>query len=136
MLREKNGEDVYYAIRSIQTFIEMSVDKEYLKLYPLLGLFGKPKDYNRFLCNANAILRFDAREELKQIRCHTLIIGGEEDKTVGPDGSKELHAAIAGSELFMYPGLGHAAFEEAPDFNTRVFEYINRNNKNAFEKRR
>ena len=98
--------------------------KSYRRLYPLLGMIGKPKDYVRFLRNANAILCFDAREELKQIRCSTLILGGEEDKTVGPEGSKELHAAIAGSELIMYPGLGHAAFEEAPDFNARVFEFI------------
>lgn len=102
--------------------------KSYRKLYPLLGMIGKPKDYKRFLSNANAILRFDARDALKQIRCPTLIIGGEKDKTVSPEGSRELHKAIAGSELYMYPGLGHAAFEEAPDFNERVFEFIGKPN--------
>ena len=104
--------------------------KSYRKLYPLLGLIGKPKDYGRFLSNANAILCFDARDVLKQIRCPTLILGGGEDKTVGPGGSKELHAAIAGSELHMYPGLGHAAFEEAPDFNMRVFGFFRRTEQN------
>ena len=98
--------------------------KTYRRLYPLLGLIGKPKDYGRFLSNANAILRFDTRDMLEQIRCPTLILGGEEDKTVGPEGSKELHAAIAGSWLHMYPGLSHAAFEEAPDFNDRVFGFF------------
>ena len=98
--------------------------KSYRKLYPLLGMIGKPKDYGRFLSNANAILCFDARDGLKQIRCPTLILGGEEDRTVGPEGSHELHAAIAGSELHMYPGLGHAAFEEAPDFNRRVLAFL------------
>ena len=98
--------------------------KSYRRLYPLLGLIGKPKDYRRFLSNANAILRFDARDVLKEIRCPTLILGGEEDKTVGPEGSKELHAALPGSILHMYPGLGHAAYEEAPDFNLRVFGFF------------
>ena len=98
--------------------------RSYRRLYPLLGLIGRPKDYRRFLSNANAILRFDARDVLGQIRCPTLILGGEEDRTVGPEGSRELHAALAGSELYMYPGLGHAAFEEAPDFNTRVFGFF------------
>lgn len=101
--------------------------KSYRMLYPLLGLIGKPKDYRRFLSNANAILCFDARDVLKQIRCSTLILGGEEDKTVGPEGSRELHAAIAGSKLHMYPGLGHAAYEEAPDFNRRVFGFFDEN---------
>ena len=36
----------------------------------------------------------------------------------------ELHARIPGSELFLYPGLGHAAYEEAPDFYSRVFEFL------------
>lgn len=100
--------------------------RSYRKLYPLLGMIGKPKDYRRFLSNANAILRFNARDALKQIRCPTFIIGGEDDKTVGPEGSRELYEAIAGSKLYMYPGLGHAAFEEAPDFNQRVFEFLTR----------
>lgn len=98
--------------------------RSYRRLYPLLGLIGKPKDYRRFLSNANAILRFDARDALKEIRCPVLILGGEADKTVGPEASRELHAALAGSELHMYPGLGHAAFEEAPDFNGRVFGFF------------
>ena len=103
--------------------------KSYRRLYPLLGLIGKPKDYGRFLSNANAILDFDARGALQQIRCPVLILGGAEDKTVGPAGSEELHAALAGSELHMYPSLGHAAFEEAPDFNTRVFGFFLRGEK-------
>ena len=60
--------------------------RSYRRLYPLLGLIGKPKDYKRFLSNANAILRFDARD--LRIGCPTLILGGKEDKTVGPEGSK------------------------------------------------
>ena len=98
--------------------------KSYRRLYPLLGLIGKPKDYGRFLSNANAILRFDARDALGQIHCPVLILGGEEDRTVGPEASRELHAALAESVLHMYPGLGHAAFEEAPDFNARVFAFF------------
>lgn len=98
--------------------------KSYRRLYPVLGLIGKPRDYRRFLSNANAILHFDARGVLGQIRCPTLILGGGEDKTVSPEGSKELYAAISGSALHMYPGLSHAAFEEAPDFNERVFGFF------------
>ena len=31
---------------------------------------------------------------------------------------------IAGSELFVYGKLGHAAYEEAKDFNKRVFDFL------------
>lgn len=99
--------------------------QKFRKSYALIGLVGKPSDhYRRFLTNARAIKTFDASAELSKIACPTLIVGGEEDKTVGIQGSYELHEAIAGSELYVYEGLGHAAFEEAKDFNKRVFDFL------------
>ena len=98
--------------------------QKYRKLYPLLGAVGRPKSYERFLANARAILDFDARGELGKIACPTLILGGEEDRIVGAEASRELHGAIAGSELYIYPGLGHAAYEEAKDFNERIYRFL------------
>ena len=98
--------------------------KKYRKMYPVIGRIGKPADYRRFLVNAEAILRFDASDELSKITCPTLILGGEEDRIVGAEASRELHEKIAGSELFVYEGLGHAAYEEAEDFNARVFRFL------------
>lgn len=94
--------------------------KKYRKIYPVIGAVGKPADYGRFLINANAILSFDAFDALSGITCPTLIIGGEADQIVGIEASRELNERIAGSELYVYKGLGHAAYEEAKDFNERV----------------
>ncbi len=96
------------------------------KLFPLLVKFTKPSSYDRFLKNARAILGFDSREELSAIRCPTLILAGSDDHTVGNEAPYELHAAIPGSELFVYDGLGHGAFEEAKDFYDRVLEFCSR----------
>ena len=93
-------------------------------LYPVFGMIGKPADYGRFLTNANAILAFDANDALARIQCPTLILGGGMDKTVGIAASRELHERIAGSELYVYEDLGHAAFEEAKDFNPRVLRFL------------
>ena len=98
--------------------------KKYRRIYPFLGAVGRPAGYHRFLINAHAILRFDAGSELNRIVCPTLIIGGGEDKTVGVQASYELKEQIPGSELYIYPGLGHAAYEEAGDFNLRVFRFL------------
>ncbi len=98
--------------------------KKYRKLYPLLGHIGRPKDYSRFLTNAGAILSFDAVNELHRITCPTLIIGGEEDRIVGIEASREMKERIPGSRLYVYPGLGHAAYEEAGDFNERIFGFL------------
>ena len=85
---------------------------------------AKPSDYDRFLKNARAILGFDARDALPEIGCPTLILAGEEDRIVGAAASRTLHEGIPGSELFVYPGLGHAAYEEAKDFNRRVLAFL------------
>ena len=98
--------------------------KKYRKMYPLLGRVGKPESYDRFLVNARATLSFDASDELDRIVCPTLILGGEEDRIVGPKASGELFEGISGSRLFLYPGLGHAAYEEAKDFYPRVFAFL------------
>jgi len=98
--------------------------QKYRKAYPLLGAVGRPESYDRFLANAQAILGFDARGVLGTIVCPTLILGGEEDRIVGAEASHELHRAISGSKLYLYPGLGHAAYEEAKDFSARVYRFL------------
>ena len=91
---------------------------------PLLGKVGKPKDFTRFLRMAEACLTHDAAAQLGSITAPTLIIGGEQDKIVGAEASRQLHAGIAGSELYMYPQYGHAAYEEAKDFCSRVMGFL------------
>lgn len=98
--------------------------KRYRKMYPAIGWIGKPRNYHRFLVNANAILHFDCLDVLWKIKCPTLIIGGEADKIVGCAASYKMHEQIKGSELYVYEKLGHAAYEEADDFNKRIFDFL------------
>ena len=93
------------------------------KYFPLLARFTKPRDYDRFLKNAQAILEFDCRSELSKISCPTLIIAGSDDHVIGNDAAAQLHQSIAGSELYVYEGLGHGAYEEAKDFYDRVQKF-------------
>ena len=97
---------------------------KYRKIYPIIGLIGKPSDYNRFLINASAILKFSAVQYLNLITCPTLIIAGEDDNTVGVEASYELHDRIKGSQIHVYRGLGHAAYQEAEDYNELVYEFL------------
>lgn len=97
--------------------------RKYRIFFPLLAKFTKPRNYTRFFRNAYAILGFDARRELSKISSPTLIIAGDDDHTVGNDAPYELKNGIRNSELFIYKGLGHGAFEEAGDFYRRVFDF-------------
>lgn len=100
--------------------------QKYRRMNPLLALFTKPRSYDRFLKNAEAILSFDARSELGKIQCPVLIIAGSTDRIVGSEAAKELNTAVKGSELYVYEGLGHGAFEEAKDFYERVYDFCQR----------
>lgn len=100
--------------------------KKYRRLYPLLGKVGKPKDFSRFLIQAASCMEHDAYAKLERITCPTLIIGGDADKIVGQNSAHELADKINNSELFIYEGLGHAAYEEAEDFNDRVCGFLSK----------
>lgn len=109
---------------------EKSYSEKYLKkyrmTYPIIGKIGKPKNYDRFLVQANACIQHNAYDELEKIKCPTLVIGGEEDKIVGVNASIEIADKIENSELYLYKGLGHALYEEAKDFNSRVQEFLSK----------
>lgn len=106
---------------------EKMYSKKYLERYqrflPAVAKFTKPKNYERFYKNANAILEFDVRDKLSEIECQTFIVAGDDDNTVGNDAPYELSEGIPNSELFIYQGLGHGAFEEAKDFYDRVYKF-------------
>lgn len=109
---------------------EHSYSEAYLKkhrfLYPLLGIVGKPKSFDRFLFQAASCVQHNACSELDKIVCPTLVIGGECDKIAGISSSLELAEKIKNSELFVYKTYGHAAYEEAGDFNKRVYQFLMR----------
>ncbi len=88
--------------------------------------FTKPASYDRFLVNARAILKFDAREELAKIKCPTYIMSGNRDNTVGNDAPYELKAGITDSEMIIFDGLGHGLFEEDKNFYNKVLDCCNR----------
>lgn len=98
--------------------------KRYRCLYPILGRIGKPKNFKRFLIQAKSCIQHNAYSELDKISCATLILGGACDKIVGKTASVELAEKIEKSELFIYSDLGHAAYEEAKDFNKRVLCFL------------
>lgn len=107
---------------------EKSYSEKYLKkyrcLYPLLCKIGKPKDFQRFIMQAQSCAEHNAYELLNHIICPTLVIGGSCDKIVTAAASVEIANKINKSELFIYEGLGHAVYEEAKDFNSRVIAFL------------
>lgn len=108
---------------------EKMYSEEYVKRYqlfmPLLTVVQKPKDVKRFLILAKACLTCEAYESLEKIQCPVLVIGGKQDKVVTGEASEEI-AKKLGCDIYMYEKLGHAAYEEATDFNQKVLDFLNR----------
>lgn len=109
-----------------ETFTLMYSDG-YLKknrfLLPIAVKLVKPKDIHRFSILAKACTTFDAYDELNKINCPVLVLGGKQDKVVTARASEEI-AEKLGCSIYMYEELGHAAFEEAADFNLRVLDFL------------
>ena len=96
----------------------------YKMMMPLLTAMQKPKDPKRFVTLAKACFTCNTYEELNKIKCPVFVIGGTKDKIVTGEASKEI-AEKLGCEIYMYEDLGHAAYEEAKDFNQKVLGFLN-----------
>ncbi len=97
--------------------------RRYKPLMPLLTLLQKPKDKERFITLAKACLTCNAYGELEKISCPVFVIGGGKDEIVGGEASKEI-ADRLGCKVHIYENLGHAAYEEAKDFNKIVYDFL------------
>lgn len=101
--------------------------KKYRWLFPILTKISKPKDMNRFMTLAKACLTCDTYDRLEEIQCPTLVLGGKQDQIVTGEASEEM-AEKLGCEIYMYERLGHSAYEEAADFNERIYKFLLKEN--------
>ena len=97
--------------------------RRYRPFMKLLTLLQTPKDVPRFLTLTKACLTCETYDDLDKIQCPVLVIGGRQDQVVSGEASVEL-AEKLGCQLYMYEDLGHAAYEEAKDFNQRVLDFF------------
>lgn len=98
--------------------------KKYGWMFPVVARFTKPRSYRQFLIMAEACRTHDAQAGLASIQAPALVIGGEKDKTLGGDPSRALAACIPQAQLKMYAGYGHGCYEEAPDFQQTLLEFL------------
>ena len=97
--------------------------RRYRPFMPLLAVLQKPKDVERFVILAKACLTCNTYEVLDKIKCPVLVLGGRQDQVVTGAASEEIAEKI-GCKIHMYDRLGHAAYEEAKDFNQIVYEFL------------
>jgi len=74
-------------------------------------------------CHAIPKINFTSR--LKEIRCPTLVIVGEQDAGTPVEMAREMHAAMPGSELVVIPSAAHLSNLEQPEaFNRAITAFL------------
>lgn len=121
-LTEKGKFKALVADMAVKMYSEAYI-KRYQLFMPLLVVFQKPKDEKRFITLAKACLTCNTYEELDKIQCPVLVMGGKEDKIVTGKASEEM-AEKLGCQIYMYEKMGHAIYEEAKDFNQKVYDFL------------
>ena len=96
-------------------------------MIPLVARLTKPKSYDRFLKQADACLSHNCFDRLPEIAAPTFVIGGEQDRCLGAEPSREIAARIPGAKLKLYPQWGHGLYEEAKDFQQTVLDFLKNN---------
>lgn len=113
--------------RLVADMAEKMYSEKYVRrchpLMPLLTALQRPRDVRRFVILARSCLTCETFESLGEIKCPTLVIGGRPDKVVTGAASEEI-AEKLGCKIHMYENLGHAAYEEAKDFNQIVYNFL------------
>lgn len=84
-------------------------------------------DPSAFRIGAKAVWLADQRDRVREIRCPTLVIVGDQDPVTPVALSDELVGAIAGAQLRVIAGSGHLSNIEKPaEFNAAAEEFIGR----------
>ncbi len=73
-----------------------------------------------FVGCCHAIPKINLTHRLKEIACPTLVIVGEQDAGTPPEMSREIHAALPGSQLVLIPSASHLSNIEQPQAFTRA----------------
>ena len=119
------GRDDYMAIA--RDYLFKGYSEEYIKKYkymlPLAIKTQKMMPKERFMKLARACLTVNTFDDLDKLKCPVLVLGGGKDKIVTGEASREI-AGKLGCECHIYEDLSHEAYNEAKDFNQRIFEFF------------
>ena len=90
---------------------------------PILLKTQRTMPIDDFVILAKACLTVDTYDRLDKINAPTLVLGGALDKVVSGEASLEIVERL-GCESHIYPDLSHEAYNEAKDFNKRIYDFF------------
>lgn len=103
-------------------------DREHAKEYEGCARIAAQSSLPAILAGLDAMQGWSGADNLQNIRCKTLIVWGDQDRTYPRSQIDMLHETIPDSRLVVIPDAAHAVHLEAPaDFNRVIEEFLEGN---------
>lgn len=128
---EVGGLDLYYEGALMFLFPPEFFIDQYDRAREILAeMKMNSSPYEGLMGQLEANLSHDIGDRLSEIAVPTLVTVGELDMCLPPHYSRELHEAIEGSELKVFPGGSHLFGIQDPDtFNAVTLEWLDRHSR-------
>lgn len=97
--------------------------KKYQQAFDAMEDQGTVDELRQFSILARAIETERTFEELDRVQCKALVIGSWDDAIFTGEASVEI-AKKLNCPLYLYTGVGHAAYDEAPDYRQRLLDFF------------
>ena len=112
-----------------ETVVGRFLSAEFRRSHPAVtaavGAMLTATDPAGYIAACAAVRDGDLRPIVSTIQVPSLIIGGALDESTPPAQAEELHAALAGSELVIFPHAAHLTNIEQPErFNEHLLAFL------------
>ncbi|MBQ6654805.1 MAG: alpha/beta hydrolase [Erysipelotrichaceae bacterium] len=127
LAEEEKGEELYVDFG--RKLYAPEVFEQYRQILADLGKPISKPEFAKFVILARGTKGFDVLDRLPQIECPFLAIGSADDAVLGADALKQIVSKMEGKQNFSwyeYDGYGHAAFDMAPDYRQRLFDFFSK----------
>ncbi|MBR0414024.1 MAG: alpha/beta hydrolase [Clostridia bacterium] len=101
--------------------------EKYKDLFVAMSETVSDAELDNFVTLCEGTAGFDARAALAALRCPVLALSAADDAVLGAQAAAELAAAGQQNpqfEQYLYTGYGHDAYDTAPDYQQRLFDFF------------
>ena len=104
-----------------------AIYEKYSGIFTAMAKSVTPEELARFVTLAEGTVGFNMTDRLAEIQCPVLALGAADDRVLGADSIRKIIDRLGGRpdfSCYIYDGFGHAAFDTAPDYRQRLYDFF------------
>ena len=128
LAKEKNAAALYDAFG--RAIYPADIYAQFKDIFAAAAKTVTEEELKKFIILAESVCDFDCTEELVKITCPVLAIGNKDDEVLDAAATEEIMNNLSPNPdhtMYLYEGYGHAAFDTAPDYRQRLYDFCIRN---------